>query len=240
MTLSIAQESKQIHEGWWEWAVWLEGPSKELDNVEFVSWLLHPTFPKPVQRVSERSAGFRLKSAGWGEFAIHAEIHLADGKTVKKSHWLKLPVDELPGASCAGSQSKPTEPAPRRLFVSSSVADATVAHRLAEELQTKGFEVTTAEDIRPGSSFQHEVSRSLQTADGAIVLVSGMVTPWMEEELAALRGRATPVLPVFIGPSARASQQLSDFKGIRLKGVSGEALGNAVKAISQRVKKMIG
>jgi transcription initiation factor IIF auxiliary subunit len=29
----------------WNWSVWIDGPDAELDQVESVEWVLHPTFP---------------------------------------------------------------------------------------------------------------------------------------------------------------------------------------------------
>ena len=80
----------------------------------------------------------------------------------------------------------------------------------------------------------------MQAADGAVVVISGTVTPWIQDELAAMRARAIPVLPVLIGSTAQIPKQLADVEGIRLKGGDEQELKYAVQAIGERVKKMIG
>ena len=74
MALSIQQDSKYVGKGRWEWAVWLEGASDELDAVDHVFYILHPTFHNPVREIHDRSTKFRLDTSGWGTFTIHATV----------------------------------------------------------------------------------------------------------------------------------------------------------------------
>jgi transcription initiation factor IIF auxiliary subunit len=90
MTIRIAQESAPIDKSHWRWSVWLDAPRDELDQIKDVVWKLHPTFSPSEVRVSERKTGFRLKSGGWGEFGIRAEIHRLDGEVDLIRHWLQL------------------------------------------------------------------------------------------------------------------------------------------------------
>lgn len=66
MTIQIKQQTVPKGKDWWEWSVWLEGDKKQLDAIDHVVYTLHPTFPNPVVRVSNRKTGFRLDSSGWG------------------------------------------------------------------------------------------------------------------------------------------------------------------------------
>jgi hypothetical protein len=43
--MEIHQSEQYVGDNYWKWSVWIEGPSEELDAVEFVEWQLHPTFP---------------------------------------------------------------------------------------------------------------------------------------------------------------------------------------------------
>ena len=70
----IQQSEHYEGEKWWKWAVWLEGPDEALDQVECVVWTLHPTFPNPVRSKTNREDKFKLATAGWGVFPIHAQI----------------------------------------------------------------------------------------------------------------------------------------------------------------------
>lgn len=75
---------------WWDWSVWLEGPDADLDQIEYVEYTLHPTFPKPVRRISDRQSKFKLSTGGWGVFTIHARAVRKDGSVVTLSHDLSL------------------------------------------------------------------------------------------------------------------------------------------------------
>lgn len=90
MTLRIEQGFKYQGEDWWRWWIWLEGSEVELDQVDHVVYMLHPTFPSPVRTIKERSTQFRLETAGWGVFLIRAKVMLKQGKEVSLSHQLVL------------------------------------------------------------------------------------------------------------------------------------------------------
>ena len=83
MNLEIQQEVTPHDEGWWDWAIWLEGPADELEEVEFVEYILHPTFPNPVRKVSNRATKFRMATRGWGEFNIRARVHLDNDEIIR-------------------------------------------------------------------------------------------------------------------------------------------------------------
>jgi V8-like Glu-specific endopeptidase len=78
----LRQTSEYVGDDQWNWAVWLEGSPEQLDAVESVEYTLHPTFPKPVRLVQERSTKFRLESGGWGSFLLRASIRRKDGSVV--------------------------------------------------------------------------------------------------------------------------------------------------------------
>jgi len=88
--LEIRQWEKYEGEDWWAWGVWLEGPDEALDQVEYVEWTLHPTFPNPVRKISNRSEKFKLDTAGWGVFPIRARVHTKDGESYTLTHQLSL------------------------------------------------------------------------------------------------------------------------------------------------------
>ena len=90
MALRIGQDYKYVGEDYWEWSVWIDGPKKELDRVESVTYTLHPTFPKPVRIVESREDRFRLSTAGWGVFTLYAKVEHKDGSTERLKHELEL------------------------------------------------------------------------------------------------------------------------------------------------------
>lgn len=87
---TIGQWEMYEGEDWWRWAVWVEGPDEALDLIDFVEWVLHPTFPNPIRRISDRASKFRLETAGWGVFQICARVQMKDGGQTKVGHCLKL------------------------------------------------------------------------------------------------------------------------------------------------------
>jgi len=89
-SLRIAQKSTYHGGELWEWSVWLEGTEAELDQVKSVTYVLHPTFQRPVRTISTRENKFRLDAGGWGGFVIHARVLALDGATQHLQHELEL------------------------------------------------------------------------------------------------------------------------------------------------------
>ena len=81
--MEIRQSEKYAGNDWWDWSVWLEGTDAELDAVSYVEWRLHPTFPDPVRRATNRQSKFRLDTGGWGTFVIQAVIYMKTGSDVQ-------------------------------------------------------------------------------------------------------------------------------------------------------------
>lgn len=70
--------------------VWLDGSPEELDQIDHVMYILHPTFQKPVREIRDRASRFRLETAGWGTFTILAKTFYKDGRELVLKHDLKL------------------------------------------------------------------------------------------------------------------------------------------------------
>jgi transcription initiation factor IIF auxiliary subunit len=90
MAIRIEQGFKYQGDDYWDWWIWIEGPKAELDQIDRVIYILHPTFPNPVREVRDRSTKFRMKTAGWGVFRIHATVKHKNGKETPLTHELKL------------------------------------------------------------------------------------------------------------------------------------------------------
>lgn len=89
--MKIAQSDQWVADNWWNWSVWIEAPPEELDTIEYVDWLLHPSFPDPHRRVHDRASQFRLESSGWGTFPIVAKVRVKGAATERHlSHRLQL------------------------------------------------------------------------------------------------------------------------------------------------------
>lgn len=88
---------------WWKWTASIESDEpKELEEIDYVEYRLHPIFSNPVVWVRERKAGFPLERKGWGSFPLRAKVVRA--KVVYKDktklptlleHKLELECEEL-------------------------------------------------------------------------------------------------------------------------------------------------
>jgi transcription initiation factor IIF auxiliary subunit len=90
MALTLKQDFEYLGKDLWDWSVWVDGSEQELDQIEYVEYTLHHTFPKPVQRRADRSSQFRLHASGWGGFTIYAKIVHKDGNLTLLDHFLEL------------------------------------------------------------------------------------------------------------------------------------------------------
>lgn len=86
----ICQDESYLGNGRWGWSVWIEGPPEELDALDSVVYVLHPTYQDPVRTVKDRSTKFRLRTSGWGTFTIHAKAIRKDGGETLLEHDLVL------------------------------------------------------------------------------------------------------------------------------------------------------
>jgi transcription initiation factor IIF auxiliary subunit len=86
----IQQWEEYQGDEWWKWAVWIEGSDEALDQIDYVEWTLHPTFPDPIRKVRNRSEKFRIETGGWGVFQIRARVQTKDGSPHKLTHALSL------------------------------------------------------------------------------------------------------------------------------------------------------
>ncbi|MCC7167338.1 MAG: hypothetical protein IT565_07190 [Rhodospirillales bacterium] len=61
--------------------IWLDADeSHMLNDVDSVTYHLHPTFDPSTRKIDTRSEAFALKTAAWGEFNMFAEIRFKDGR----------------------------------------------------------------------------------------------------------------------------------------------------------------
>jgi transcription initiation factor IIF auxiliary subunit len=90
MSLRIEQDFKYQGSDWWKWSVWIEGTEKELDEIVYAEYKLHPTFPQPIRRIEDRASNFKLNAHGWGMFPIKVKLVKKNGEVVILTHQLVL------------------------------------------------------------------------------------------------------------------------------------------------------
>ena len=92
VTIRTGNSARSLGSGRWEWSVFVLAPNDVLNQIQYVEYTLHPTFPEPVQRVTERGLesgkGFVLKATGWGTFEIAVKVVFSNGKIRYLKHQL--------------------------------------------------------------------------------------------------------------------------------------------------------
>ena len=54
----------------------IQATDEVLDRIESVKYSLHPSYPNPIQVVTDRKSRFKLKELAWGESSVRAEIKI--------------------------------------------------------------------------------------------------------------------------------------------------------------------
>lgn len=88
---NYARSTGELHgRTYYQWRVFLDEPQSVLDTIADVQYLLHPTFPEPLQVRSDPNNKFALETSGWGEFTILITVRYKDGSEEKSSYDLDL------------------------------------------------------------------------------------------------------------------------------------------------------
>lgn len=197
MSYRIAQDFEYVGHDYWHWRAWIEAGADELDAVQEVAWILHPSFNQTRVVVRERAHGFRLESAGWGTFLLRAELLRKDGQKRQLRHALRLeyPDEADPPAPSRATPDEVPGRMPRSVFLSYSTADARAAARLRESLQEAGLEVLDQSRLQAGEPWHEALQRMIARSDAVIGLVEGdEVSPWVSAELQSAMAAAKPTV----------------------------------------------
>jgi hypothetical protein len=215
--IDLKQTSTYRGNDWWDWSVWIEAPATVLDQIEYVDYGLHPTFPDRVQRRTNRDEKFRLDSSGWGEFMIDVHAERQDGSSFKTKHWLTL---EYPSPTARSmSTSTPTKKKEVKrptVFLSAGVSDLRMGNAIGHALAKQGLRVLKTDD--PSDlPWDVAIAQMIKTADLMVLLISGGLTSWAMREIDAAMSRELPILPVIIGPVATLPEEIESMQHINLK-----------------------
>lgn len=89
--VGVANTSRYVGDGQWDWTIYLTAPRDVLPNVRCVEYRLHPTFPNPVQRVcslGDPGFPFALQGKGWGTFEVAVAVTFKNGEAQHLRHML--------------------------------------------------------------------------------------------------------------------------------------------------------
>jgi transcription initiation factor IIF auxiliary subunit len=72
-------EGKLGETDWWQWTAYIKcTPPDSLDAIEYVEYILHPSFTSPVKIIRRKEGGFPLSTRGWGPFYLNATVYFMD------------------------------------------------------------------------------------------------------------------------------------------------------------------
>lgn len=100
MSIQVKNDWDYVGNDRWDWEIYVTSEDQaELDDINSVKYVLHPTFKNPIREVKNPQGGFRLKTNGWGTFKINVFINLKNGKVIKREHRLELQYNPPSGTS---------------------------------------------------------------------------------------------------------------------------------------------
>lgn len=112
----------------------------------------------------------------------------------------------------------------RRVFISSSYADQSVAQEIADALRANGARVwLDLERLEPGESIREVVQEGIQDADSFVALLSQEPRPNVLLELGMARARGLRIIPVLLAdgelPPDLLELRYIDFRHERAQGL---------------------
>ena len=88
MNLELHNSWEYVGDDWWEWSAYLKG--SDLPRVDYVEYILHQSFKKPLLKVTDPENGFRLDTSGWGIFDLKAVVQFNNGTATLLTHRIRL------------------------------------------------------------------------------------------------------------------------------------------------------
>jgi hypothetical protein len=236
MTLKIAQSSTPGNDALWNWSVWLEGPTRDLDKIKEVTWKLDPSFSEPIQRVKSRDTQFKLSNNGWGEFEIHAEVLREDGKKEQLRHWLRFEQEKPPSASPRMVEPR-TKSGPPTVFLSYTRENAKLVGAVVNHLRSSEMKVVLDVDIPPGEDFGRWTMEQIRRCDAVVIFCGEEVTNSQSREIEVAQRAEVRVIPiVFPGRSYKIPENLKKLQAIQIKDQDTEV---AASRIARRIQERI-
>lgn len=115
--IQLANTATYLGDGRYEWTVFVVAVNAALDNIKYVEYTLHPTFPDPKRVATNRDDNFALSANGWGEFLIRAKVILKNGDIIPIEYWLQFKPQENQKIITDSPLSPPPPPPPEELIV---------------------------------------------------------------------------------------------------------------------------
>jgi YEATS family len=206
MAIQIKQDSNYLGNDYWDWWAKIDGSNKELDNIDRVTWHLHPSFSSPIVISNTRENGFKLETRGWGTFELEAIVHLKTKVELKLTHELELfypentkePTESDPKSTDSSIKENTSK---KSLFMSYYSNSFKQLIPLIEKLRQKDFEILSgAISVSPGAPFETMVTEAISNAGCHIVYLYELeLNRWLSIELSVSLQLKKPILVVCEG-----------------------------------------
>ena len=228
--IKVSNSSTSQGGGRWKWSLWIDGDREQLDQIDHVEYVLHPTFPQPVRTVSDRSTNFKLESRGWGEFMVHAKAVTKQGETFRLNHWLKL--------SDQGGIPESTSVAPERasVFVAYNRADYPLAAELSRALDERGIEVLTENLFSTDEPIDRAIKALIGRADAVLALIAVEPGRWVLAEISEAQRQQVPVFAILLGENTTLPESLAEGMAFRIENPNDTR--KAIALLEQQLAKL--
>src|SRR5688572_20640567 len=136
-----------------------------------------------------------------------------------------------------------------RIFISYSHKDTDYAHRLADTLQSDGFDVWIDARLDYGSQWPNELQKQLDACDAFILIMTprSFASEWVQSELQRAKRKLKPIFPLLLeGDEPWLSVESTQYYDVRgeklpdlkfysaLRGVASRHEGKAVQLPDDR------
>jgi transcription initiation factor IIF auxiliary subunit len=81
---------ERLSRPYYKWRLFVDEPADRLNQIRSVEYILHPTFPEPVQVRTDPADHFGLETSGWGSFLAAIRVYFKDGRKEDTSYWVDL------------------------------------------------------------------------------------------------------------------------------------------------------
>ena len=226
-------QKDQSKKNYYKWEVWIEPKENNLSDIDYVEYLLHPTFPNRLRKSDDHTSNFRIKSKGWGEFRIDISITKISGEVIKLWHWLSLSNDKTEVVSRGGPEEEEEETKPKKVYISYSKIDTRTAQLVESMLTDLGMQVASGSDIKPGVPITDYIKKSIDDADAIVTINPGIENDWQKLEIKIAEDFSKTIIP--LDASGESKEKKSFFSsGMYLD----EEYGENLKALGEHIKNI--
>lgn len=120
------------------------------------------------------------------------------------------------------------------VFISYSRRDTEYAHKLADDLQARGFDTWIDARIDYGSQWPHELQRQLDTCEAFILVMSpsSFASEWVQSELQRAKRKQKPIFPLLLmGDEPWLSVESTQYYDVRGGVLPDDRLYSALKKV---------